>query len=66
MDKTKSADLSGDEAVEETMFKCWSDSAADAERDEAIGLILHHLNMTIVRTNRTKHGNIELVLREDK
>jgi hypothetical protein len=54
-----------DDPVEETlMFQCWSDAATSQERDTAIGLILEHLGMEIVRTNATKHGNVELELRK--
>lgn len=55
------------EPVEETpLFWGWSDPATDAERDEAIGMILRHMGMKIVRTNATKHGNTELELRKDE
>ena len=53
----------GDSVEEAPMFLSWSDQATNAERDEAIKLILQHLGCHIVRTNATKHGNTELVLR---
>lgn len=57
-----------DEPIEETTLfgGAWCDPATDAERDEAIALILRHLGCTIVRTNATKHGNTELELRKDE
>lgn len=55
----------GEEIVEETLFQPWSVPATDEERDAAITLLCEHLNVRIVRTNATKHGNTELVLRED-
>ena len=54
----------GDTIDEQQMFTCCSDPATDHERDESIRLILEHLGCEIVRTNATKHGSIELVLRE--
>lgn len=54
------------EPVEEVrMFAGWTEPATDNERDQAINLILQHLNCHIVRTNATKHGSIELELRAD-
>lgn len=50
--------------VEESLFRCWSRTATDEERDTAIGLILEHLGLEIVSTNATKHGNTELELRK--
>ncbi len=56
-----------DEPVTEDMlFTCWGERATDDERDKAIGLILQHLGMTIVRTNATKHGTTELELRKEE
>ena len=53
------------EPVEETqLFQIGCDSATDYERDTAISMILDYLQMEIVRTNATKHGTTELVLRE--
>lgn len=52
--------------LETTLFKSWSQIATDAELNQAIILILEHLNCTIVRTNATKHGNTELELRKDE
>jgi hypothetical protein len=55
-----------DEPIEETpLFRCWGEQATDDERDAAIGLILGHLGLKIVRTNATKHGTTELELRPD-
>lgn len=54
----------GEPVVETELFKCWSDTATDTERDTAISLILEHLGLEIVRTNATKHGNTELELRK--
>jgi hypothetical protein len=54
----------GELVHEETLFEGWSIPATPAEKDTAIGLILNHLGMTIVRTNATKHGNVELELRK--
>lgn len=53
----------GEPVTEKQMFALWSDSATDAERDQAIKLILIHLECHIVCTNATKHGATELVLR---
>lgn len=47
------------------LFTLWSDRATDDERDKAIGLILEHLGMEIVRTNETKHGTTEIELRKE-
>ncbi len=56
-----------DEAVEETqLFRPWSDTATDAERDEVIGLLLEHFRLEAWRTNATKHGNVEIELRVNK
>ena len=44
------------------MFAFWSDPATNAERDQAIRLILIHLGCHIVRTNTTKHGATKLEL----
>jgi hypothetical protein len=54
----------GDPVEETQLFKFWSDSATDDERDTAISMILDYLRMEIVRTNATKHGTTELELRE--
>ena len=54
----------GDPVEETQLFKFWSDSATDDERDTAISMILDYLQMEIVRTNATKHGTTELVFRE--
>lgn len=54
----------GDPVQEDTLFECWSVPSTPAEREQALGLILNHLGMTIVRTNATKHGNVELELRK--
>lgn len=54
----------GDPVQEVTLFECWSEPSTALERDTAIGLILNHLGMTIVRTNATRHGNAELELRK--
>jgi hypothetical protein len=55
----------GDPVVEETLFEYWSIQATPKEQDRAIGLILNHLGMQIVRTNATKHGTVELELRRE-
>jgi len=49
--------------VEDELFQVWSQTTAtDLEVREAIGLLLQHLQLKIVRTNATKHGNVELEL----
>ena len=55
----------GDPVEETQLFKLWSDSATDDERDTAISMILDYLQMEIVRTNATKHGTTEIVLRKE-
>lgn len=53
-----------DAPIEETiLFQCWGERSTNEERDWAIGSILQHLGMEVVRTNATKHGNVDLVLR---
>lgn len=49
--------------VEEAMFDCCSKLATLEEIDEAIGLILDRLDLRIVRTNATRNGTVELVIR---
>ena len=53
-----------EEVEEDVLFKCYSPRATEADRDEAIGLILEHLNCQIVRTNATKSGATELEIRK--
>lgn len=56
----------GEPVEETTLFRMWGETATDEERDTAIFLILDHLKMKVVRTNATKHGNVELVLRKEE
>jgi hypothetical protein len=52
------------DAVEETeLFVGFSHT--DDERDKAICLLLDHLGLEVVRTNATKHGTTEIVLRKE-
>lgn len=37
----------------------------EGELEQALFLLLRHLNIDLVRTNATKHGNVELDLRRD-
>jgi len=37
----------------------------DGELEQALFMLLQHLNLDLVRTNATKHGNVELDLRRD-
>lgn len=55
-----------DEPVVEDLLYAFGmtfDSATDQERDKAIALLCQHLGVEIVRTNATKHGTTEVVLR---
>lgn len=36
----------------------------DEERDTAIALLCEHLGVEVWRTNKTKHGNVEIELRK--
>lgn len=54
---------------EETLYahggRCaWNSSPTNDERDEAIGLLCERLGVEIYRTNKTKHGDVEVKLRE--
>ena len=46
------------------LFQAWSDPATDYDRDQAIRLLCERLRVQVVKTNRTKHGNVEVVLRD--
>ena len=53
----------GDVAFEDDLLNPWCDTpATDAERDDIIRLLLEHLNLRAIRTNKTKHGNTEVQL----
>jgi hypothetical protein len=54
----------GDPVEETQMFQIWCGDHTDEERDMAIYLLLDHFNLEIIRTNATKRGNAEMVLRE--
>jgi hypothetical protein len=54
----------GDPVEETQMFPIWCGDHTDEERDMAIYLLLDHFNLEIIRTNATKHGTTEMVLRE--
>ncbi len=55
----------GCKIINEELFQVWSNETATLEETQvAIGLILNHLKMKIVRTNYTKHGNTELEIQE--
>jgi hypothetical protein len=49
---------------DEELFVWSSEGISDRDRDEAIKLILDHLNMTIVKTWHTKHGDAQLFLQK--
>ena len=52
---------------ESQLFVPWEDdSPTKEEQAEAIRLLLQHLNLQIWRTDKTKHGNVELVLRDSE
>jgi len=53
--------------IEETrLFQMyWSERESEADVQQAIALILGHLQLKIVRTNATKHGNTEMRLLPD-
>lgn len=54
----------GDPVVEDLLFPgCWQTVTLD-DLQSAISLLCERLNVEIVRTNATKHGNVEVVLRE--
>jgi len=53
--------------IETPLFECTGDlwnHYSDEDRNDAIALLCARLKVTIVRTNATKHGNVELKLRE--
>lgn len=54
------------EILENTLFQTWSGPISNAERDEVIRLILGELKLKAVRTNQTKHGNVEIQLQLDE
>lgn len=56
----------GDEIEETIMFHMWCGGHTDDERNMAIYLLLDHFNLEIVRTNATKHGTTEMVLRKQE
>ena len=62
----KSVNTNGDEIEETKMFQMWCGEHTDEERDMAISLLLDHFNLEIVRTNATKHGTTEMVLRKQE
>lgn len=47
-----------------TSIRCYGPSPTDDERDVAISLLAERLGVEIVRTNATKRGNTEIILRE--
>lgn len=52
------------EPVEETqLFTVWGDTATEAETHKAIGLLAELLGVEFYRTNATKHGTVEIVVR---
>lgn len=55
-------DIPDEEFQEDELFNGWSDGTTDKDRDEVIRALLQHLNLRAVRTNRTKHGNLEVRL----
>ena len=58
----------GDPVEETLMFGYVGDTethVTEQDRDDAIALLCDHLNVRIVKTNATKHGNTELVLKDD-
>jgi hypothetical protein len=56
----------GDPVEETQMFPIWCGDHTDEERDMAIYLLLDHFNLEIIRTNATKHGTTEMVLRKQE
>lgn len=50
----------GEEVQEETL---WPGQLNVGELEEAVFMLLARLNLDLVRTNATKHGNVELELR---
>lgn len=57
----------GEQLEESTLYASWAAGThdrSDEERDTAICLLCEHLGVEIVRTNATKHGNTELILRK--
>lgn len=61
----------GEEVVEDTLYSscgmvfAFNSKITDDDRDKAIALLCEKLKVSIVKTNATKHGATELVLRED-
>lgn len=58
----------GEPVKEELLYTSWGDapeSVTNDERDKAIALLCEHLGVCVYRTNATKHGTTELVLRKD-
>lgn len=54
------------EEVEETSLFTYGhayENWTPAELAQAVGLLCLHLKVEVVRTNATKHGHVELVLR---
>ena len=64
--QVKSVNTNGDEIEETKMFQMWCGGHTDDERNMAIYLLLDHFNLEIVRTNATKHGTTEMVLRKQE
>ena len=57
----------GEPIEENTLFPYGHEyeKVSDADRNQAIDLLCQHLNVRLVRTNATKHGNTEIVLMPD-
>lgn len=54
----------GEQIIEEHLFAYVGQTdITDQDRDVAIKLILEHLNLQIIATNATKHGDRQLILR---
>jgi hypothetical protein len=59
----------GDPIEEEQVFAYVGDDykpRSDQDRNDAIALLCDHLKVEIWRTNATKHGDVQLVLRKVK
>lgn len=56
----------GDPVEEYLLFTSWGETATTEETHQAIALLAELLGIEFYRTNATKHGNVEVVLRKVK
>lgn len=49
--------------IEEVLFASWTSSEDPLDIARAISCLCEHLNIEIIRTNATKHGNTEVQIR---